>query len=138
MSMVISPYIYLDGQCAEAIPFYEKVLQAKNLGVQTYGELPNSTEPMPEHLKNRVLHGALEMDGNKILFSDSMYGQPFTLGDQVTIAITTTELDRLKGIYEGLADGGKVLMELQSTFFSPLYGMVRDKYGITWQLSGEA
>lgn len=138
MSMAISPYIYLDGECAEAIPFYEKVLQAKNLGIQTYGELPDSPEPMPEHLKNRVLHGALEMDGNKILFSDSMYGQPFTLGDQVTIAITTSELDRLKGIYEGLADGGKVLMELQSTFFSPLYGMVRDKYGITWQLSGEA
>lgn len=138
MSMIISPYIYLDGQCAEAISFYEKVLQAKNLGVQTYGDMPGANEPVPEHLKNRVLHGALEFDGNKILFSDTMQGQPFTLGDQLTLAITTTELDRLKRIYEGLAEDGKVLMELQSTFFSPLYGMVRDKFGITWQLSGEA
>ncbi|MCM3784512.1 VOC family protein [Neobacillus mesonae] len=136
--MIISPYIYLDGQCAEAISFYEKVLQAKNLGVQTYGDMPGANEPVPEHLKNRVLHGALEFDGNKILFSDTMQGQPFTLGDQLTLAITTTELDRLKRIYEGLAEDGKVLMELQSTFFSPLYGMVRDKFGITWQLSGEA
>ncbi|WP_211745519.1 VOC family protein [Paenibacillus sp. Marseille-Q4541] len=133
----ISPYINLDGKCAEAVAFYEKVFGAKNLGVMRFGDMPGSDQPTPDHLKDRVLHAAIEIDGNKIMFSDTMPGSSFTLGDELTIAITSNELDRLKQFYEGLAEEGEVQMEQQATFFSPLYAIVRDKYGITWQLSGE-
>lgn len=69
-------------------------------------------------------------------FSD-MPGSSFRLGDELTIAITSNELDRLKQIYAELSEEGEVEMEQQETFFSPLYAIVRDKYGITWQLMGE-
>ncbi|BFH64955.1 VOC family protein [Paenibacillus azoreducens] len=138
MSLKIAPYINLDGECAEAVAFYEKVLGAKNLGIQRFGDMPGNSHPMPEEAKNRVLHAALEFDGQRLMFSDTFPGNPFQLGDQLSIAINTKDLERLKSIYHALAEGGQVKMELQETFWSPLYGMVRDRFGITWQLSGEA
>ncbi|MOA49624.1 hypothetical protein D3C78_1725240 [compost metagenome] len=83
------------------------------------------------------MHAAIEIDGTTIMFSDTFPGQPFTYGDQLSIAIVTNDMERLKSIYHALADGGQVIMELQKTFWSPLYGMVKDKFGIQWQLNGE-
>lgn len=137
MSMKISPYINLNGNCAEAVAFYEKVLQAKNLGISYFGDMPDSDHPMPEEAKKRVMHAAIEFEGNTILFSDTFPGNPYQLGDQLNIAIVSHDSERLKLIYDGLAEGGQVLMELQKTFWSPAFGMVRDQFGITWQLSAE-
>lgn len=138
MSLKIAPYIVLDGNCAEAVAFYEKVLGANNLGIQRFGDMPSEDHPMPEEAKDRVLHAALEFDGQMLLFSDTFPGNPYQLGDQLSIAIMTSDLERLKSIFHALSDGGQVHMELQETFWSPLFGMVRDRFGISWQLSGEA
>lgn len=136
--MKISPYINLDGKCAEAVAFYENVLQAKNLGVMRFGDMPNQEHPVPDNMKDRVLHAALELDGQVIMFSDTMPDHPFTLGDQLSIAIASSDVERMRSVYQGLAEGGQVLMELQTTFWSPLYGMVRDKFGITWQINSQS
>ncbi|GIP29550.1 VOC family protein [Paenibacillus sp. J23TS9] len=138
MSLKIAPYIVLNGNCAEAVAFYEKVLGANNLGIQRFGDMPDEGHPVPEEAKDRVLHAALEFDGQMLLFSDTFPGNPFQLGDQLSIAIMTSDLERLKSIFHALSDGGQVHMELQETFWSPLFGMVRDRFGISWQLSGEA
>ncbi|WP_314590997.1 VOC family protein [Paenibacillus terrigena] len=135
--MNIAPYINLDGQCADAVAFYEKALQAKVKGIMRFGDMPNEDHPIPDEAKNRVMHAAIEIDGTTIMFSDTFPGQPFTYGDQLSIAIVTNDMERLKSIYHALADGGQVIMELQKTFWSPLYGMVKDKFGIQWQLNGE-
>ncbi|OZB96030.1 VOC family protein [Paenibacillus sp. XY044] len=137
MSVKISPYIVMNGNCAEAVAFYEKVLQAKNLGLSRFSDMPDSDHPLPDEAKNRVLHAALEFDGNTLLFSDTFPGNPYQLGDQLSIAMTSQDSERLKSVFAGLADGGEVLMELQQTFWSPAFGMVRDKFGITWQVSTE-
>ncbi|WP_152396092.1 VOC family protein [Paenibacillus guangzhouensis] len=135
--MNIAPYINLDGQCADAVAFYEKALQAKVKGIMRFGDMPNEDHPIPEDAKNRVMHAAIEIDGNTIMFSDTFPGQPFSYGDQLSIAIVSNDIERLKSIYHALADGGQVIMELQKTFWSPLYAMVKDKFGIQWQLNGE-
>ncbi|WP_018754451.1 VOC family protein [Paenibacillus terrigena] len=135
--MNIAPYINLDGQCADAVAFYEKALQAKVKGIMRFGDMPNEEHPIPDEAKNRVMHAAIEIDGHTIMFSDTFPGQPFTYGDQLSIAIVSNDMERLKSIYHALADGGQVIMELQKTFWSPLYGMVKDKFGIQWQLNGE-
>ncbi|MBB3129638.1 PhnB protein [Paenibacillus rhizosphaerae] len=137
MSVKISPYIVMNGNCAEAVAFYEKVLQAKNLGLSRFSDMPDPDHPLPDEAKNRVLHAALEFDGNTLLFSDTFPGNPYQLGDQLSIAITSKDSERLQSVFAGLSDGGQVLMELQETFWSPAFGMVRDKFGITWQVSTE-
>lgn len=61
-------------------------------------------------------------------------GQAYQLGNQVTICITANEMEQAKPIYDALLQEGQVIMPLQETYFSPAYGMVTDKFGVTFQI----
>lgn len=135
--MKITPYIVLNGNTAEAIDFYVKALNATVLGLMKFSDAPGHSD-VPEEMKSLVMHAMIEFDGNRLMFSDNMPHMPFQLGDQLSIAISSTNTERLKKMYHSLAEGGKVHMELQETFWSPAFAMVTDKFGITWQISGEA
>ncbi len=55
-----------------------------------------------------------------------MPGQPYELGNQVTIAVTLSDVEKPKVIFGKLSEDGKVTMPLQETFWSPSYGQVTD------------
>jgi PhnB protein len=82
-----------------------------------------------------VMHARLTIDGSNVMFSDTFPGQEFTVGNNVTLALVSQNMDNIKSWYEQLKNGGTVEMELQETFWSKLYGQVTDKFGIHWQLS---
>lgn len=71
------------------------------------------------------------------MFSDTFPGSPYTIGNNVTLAVVSDDEAQLRQAYEGLKEGGKVTMELQETFFSKCYGSLTDKFGIEWQISHE-
>jgi PhnB protein len=62
-------------------------------------------------------------------------GHPHQIGSQVTIAITVNDVEKSKELFGKLQEGGQVVMPLQETFFSPSYGQVTDKFGVTWHVS---
>ena len=135
----IYPYLVLNGNGQEAVKFYEHALDAKVLSVQTFGDMPgNPDHPMPEEAKNRVLNAHLKVGSTDLMLSDTFPGHPYELGHQVTIAIMITDEEKSKEVFGKLEDGGKVDMPLQQTFWSPLYGQVTDKFGVTWQVSTES
>lgn len=129
------PYITLNGNAAEAMEFYERVYGGTTKGVMRFGDMPNPESPIPEEARNRVLHAVLEVDGNLLFLSDTAPGAHFALGNQLSIAIVFEDEQRIRAVYASLADGGQVLMELQQTFFSPAFAMVRDRFGVVWQLN---
>jgi PhnB protein len=136
--MRLTPYLMLDGNAKEAIQFYEKVFDAKVLFSQTFGDMPENPEfPLPEEAKDRIAHALLKVGESDLMFSDTFPGQPPQSGDQVTICISTNDVERSKQIYEALQQGGQVKMPLQETHFSPAYGIVTDKFGVTFQIYTE-
>ncbi|WP_442598745.1 VOC family protein [Neobacillus sp. D3-1R] len=138
MILGISPYLVTNGNGQEAVKFYESALDAEVLGLQTFGDMPEDpNHPTPEEAKNRVLHANLKIGNTTLMLSDTFPGQPYNLGDQVTIAIMINNVEKAKEVFGKLEDGGKVQMPLQETFWSPAYGQVTDKFGITWQVSTE-
>jgi PhnB protein len=56
----------------------------------------------------------------------------------VNICIISNSVEKSKQFYEALQDGGQVHMPLQETFWSPAYGSVMDKFGVTFQISTES
>lgn len=136
--MNVSPYFTFDGNCAEAVEFYQQVFKATNKGLMRFGDMPNQEHPVPDEAKNRVLHAELEFEGNRLLFSDTFPGNPYSVGDQLSLAVTGNDEQTVRSIYNALLDGGQTIMELQKTFWSPCFGMLRDKFGVTWQLSTES
>ncbi|CAM3670828.1 VOC family protein [Mesobacillus zeae] len=139
--MVLSmyPYLVLNGDGQEAVRFYENALDAKVLGVQTFGDMPENPEyPLPPEAKDRILNAHLKVGDVDLMLSDTFPGQPYQIGDQVTIALIINEKEKTKEVFEKLQKGGKVLMPLQETFWSPYYGQVSDQFGVTWQVSTQA
>ncbi|GGE08803.1 VOC family protein [Marinithermofilum abyssi] len=138
MTLRLTPYLVMDGNAKEAIQFYEKALDAKVLYIQTFGEMPENPEfPIPADAKKRVAHAMLKVGETDLMFSDTFPGQPHQSGNQVTICISTNDMERSKQIYESLQQDGQVNMPLQETFFSPAYGIVTDKFGVTFQIYTE-
>jgi len=138
MSLRLTPYVVLDGETREAIAFYEKALDAKVVFVQTFADMPaNPDFPLPDEAKDRVAHASLKVGDSDLMFSDSFPGQSISKGDQVTICIVSDDVEKSKRIFDALQDGGQVHMPLQETHFSPAYGNVKDKFGITFQIFTE-
>lgn len=139
MILGINPYLTLDGNGQEAVKFYEHALDAKVVGIQTFGEMPENPEfRIPADAKDRVMHAHLKVGDTDLMISDTFPGQPHQIGSQVTVAITTNDVEKSKEVFGKLQEGGQVVMPLQETFWSPSYGQVTDKFGVTWHVSTHA
>jgi PhnB protein len=138
MTLKLIPYLVMDGNAKEAIEFYQKALNAEILFTQSFGEMPENPEfPLPEDAKERVSHATIIVGETELMFSDTFPGQPHKSGNQVTICITTGDAERSRQIYDALRQDGEVSMPLQETFFSPAYGSVTDKFGVSFQIFTE-
>ncbi|MBO1004364.1 VOC family protein [Pseudogracilibacillus auburnensis] len=141
MIVTIQPYLTMNGNGQEAVTFYEDALDAKVLAMHTFGEFHNNAEtPMPDDVKNRVMNAQLAVGDTKLMISDTYPGpheESYQLGNQVTIALMVSSVEKSQEVFNKLQDGGKVTMPLQETFWSPSYGQVTDKFGVMWQVSTE-
>jgi PhnB protein len=138
MTLRLIPYLVMDGNAREAIQFYEKALDAQVLFLQSFGEMPENPDfPLPAEAKDRVSHATIKVGETEMMFSDTFPGQPHQIGTHVTICISTNDAEQAKRMFEALADGGQVEMPMQETFFSPAYGSVKDKFGVTFQVFTE-
>lgn len=135
MIQEISPYLITNGNGQEAVKFYEDVLDAKVLAVQTFGENPSPEGNVPEEVKNLILHAHLKIGNSELMISDNYPGNPFQVGNHLSLAIMIKGADKSKEVFSKLEEGGNVEMPLQETFWSPLYGQVQDKFGVLWQVS---
>jgi len=136
MGVRLNPYIILDGNAKEAIAFYQKALEAEVVGVQTFGEMPSDPNyVMPEEMKDRIMHGNLKVGDSELMFSDTMPGSPYQTGNHLTIAIVINDPEQSKRIFAALSEGGRVVMPIQQTTWSPAYGQVADRYGVEWQVN---
>ncbi len=139
VSKRLIPYITMDGNAKEAIEFYEEALDAQLLFIQTFGEMPENPDfPIPAEVKERVGHATLKVGETELMFSDTFPGSPFNSGNQVSICITTDSVEQAQKMFDALQQGGRVGMPLQETHFSPAYGNVTDKFGVTFQMFTEA
>ncbi len=138
MTLRLIPYLVMNGNAKEAIQFYQKALEAQVLFSQSFGEMPENPEfPLPAEAKDLVSHATIKIGETELMFSDTFPGQPHQSGNQVTICITTDDAEQARAFFEALTDGGQIGMPLQETFFSPAYGSVTDKFGVTFQIFTE-
>jgi PhnB protein len=138
MSLRLTPYLVMDGNAREAIAFYERALGGKVVTMQTYGEMAGPSHSIPDSAKERIGHALLRFGDSDLMFSDTFPGQPHQIGNQVTVAIITNSTEETKRIFEALAQGGQIGMDLHETAWSPAYGDLTDKFGVGFQINTEA
>lgn len=136
--MSISPYINFQGQAKEAMEFYAKVLNTSPPDMMLYGDMPADPNfPVTEENKNWVMHGAIKIDDQLIMFSDVIPGSPlgYKHGNNISILIDNDNLDELKAIFNAFSDGATITMPFEKTFWAKGFGSLTDKFGIDWQFN---
>ncbi|MEK5238329.1 VOC family protein [Paenibacillus sp. FSL L8-0470] len=136
--MSVDVYLNFNGNCREAVEYYAAVFGTEAPQIMTFGDSPPNPEyPLPEEAKSLVMHSRLNIDGSNVMFSDVFPGMPFTVGNNISLALVSPDEEQLKSWFHQLKEGGTVVMELQETFWSKCYGSLKDKFGIEWQISHE-
>ena len=135
--MSCNVYINFDGNCRQAVEFYQKVFKLDAPDIMTYGQAPDLPGHIPASDMERILHTRLPIAGGNMMFADCPSIIPLTKGDNVAISLGFTDKKEIERIFNELSEGGDVIMPLGKTFFSELFAMFKDKFGIIWQLSAE-
>ena len=134
--MKLDLFINFDGNCREAVEFYAKVFKSEVKNLMTYGDAPQTPDyTAPEADRNRVLYSCVPIGGLNVMFSDTPSNGSFVRGNNICPTIGTDDKDEITRMYNELKEGGEVYMPLGATFFSELFCMVRDKFGVIWQIS---
>lgn len=132
---LIQPYLFFGGRCDEALDFYRTALGAEVVMLMRYKESPEPQPPgsVPPGYENKVMHATFRIGGTTLMASDGCGETPSFAGFSLSLAVpTAAEAGRA---FAALADGGKVTMPLDKTFWSPSFGMLTDRFGLGWMIS---
>ncbi len=127
----IETYLFFNGNCAEAMRFYESVLRGK-LMLMPVKDSPVANQ-MPPGSDDKILHSKLEAGGATLMGSDWLALEPYPErgGSAVSITVPTAEAH---AIFDTLADGGQVTMPFAKTFYADGFGMLIDRFGVAWMV----
>jgi PhnB protein len=133
--MQVQPYLFFDGRCEEAIEFYRTKLGAEVTMLMRFKDSPEPHQPgmIPPGAENKVMHANFHIGDTAVLASDGRcLGKPNFQGFALSLTVSTdAEAERF---FAALGDGGQVQMPLAKTFFSSSFGMVADRFGVSWMI----
>lgn len=127
--------ITFNGQTEEAFNLYKSVFGGEFIMLQRMKDIPNAPE-MPEAEGNKILFMSLPM-GNSVLMGMDIpaHMPPGKEGTNFMVTVETESEEETTQFFNGLAEGGHVMMPLGDQFWGAFFGMVTDKFGIQWMLS---
>ncbi len=130
--MKIEPYLFFEGRCEEALTFYRDKLGAKILALMRYKESPDPAMLQGGN-EDKVMHATFQLGDSMVMASDGCCkGQAKFVGFSLCIAVKEeTEAER---IFATLSDGGQIQMPMEKTFWAQRFGMVADRFGISWMV----
>jgi PhnB protein len=133
--MLVEPYLFFDGKCEEALEFYRRTIGAEVTALLRWKDSPDPQMAMPGAAE-KVMHARMRIGEAMVMASDGRcQGKPEFQGFALSLtAADAAEADRL---FAALGDGGQVQMPLSETFFSPRFGMVADRFGVSWMVNVE-
>lgn len=133
--MQVQPYLFFEGRCEEAIEFYRSALGAEVTMLMRFKDSPEPPNPemCPPGADDKVLHASFRIGDTEVMASDGLCSEkPSFQGFSLSVsAPDEAAADRM---FAALADGGQVQMPLAKTFFSPRFGMVADRFGVSWMV----
>ncbi|HSK69064.1 MAG TPA: VOC family protein [Candidatus Limnocylindria bacterium] len=130
---MIEVYLNFPGNAAEAAAFYANAFQAGPPDLMTYDQMPPGVDDgIPEEMRGMVMHGNIRTFAGDLMLSDDTPAEDLKPNRAVWILVSHADHGKLRAVFSALSVGGEVLMPLEPTFFSPLYGQVADRYGFRW------
>ena len=133
--MAVQPYLFFNGRCEEALAFYKERLGAKVEMMMRFKENPDTGAA--DHMKvdpEAVMHASLRIGEAMIMCSDGMANDGRTNFQGFSLALDVATEAAADEAFEALAKDGQIQMPIGKTFFSPRFGCVADKFGVSWMV----
>ena len=138
----VNVYLTFNGNCKEAFDFYKSVFGGEFPYVGTFRDMPQDAQhPMPEAELDRIMHISLPISKETMLMGSDTGGEwanSFSQGNNFSISINTDDRAKADEFFNALSNGGTVGMPMNETFWGDYFGMVTDKFGISWMISFNA
>ncbi|HVG26226.1 MAG TPA: VOC family protein [Acidobacteriaceae bacterium] len=131
-------HLVFPGTCAEAFAFYEKALGTKRTMSMKYGEAPGGM-PIPADSAELVMHTSMQVGGVQLMGCDAPRCEVPNMAQEklggFQVSLESEDEAEVRRIYDALSEGGSRSMPLAPTFWSPLFGMLKDRFGVGWMVS---
>ena len=129
----LQPYLSFDGNCEEAMKFYQSVLGGE-LEISRFKDYASEQMPIDKAKENQVMHSTLKNEGMTFMASDAAMRPP-NAGDNISLSVAGNDEQKLRKIFEGLSADGKVDVRLEKQVWGDTFGMCTDKFGIHWMIN---
>lgn len=133
--MQVHAYLFFDGHCEEAVEFYKKALGAKPGRFMRYSDSPEPLPPgmVPSGYENKVMYTEFYV-GETLVSACDDCNRTHTAFQGFSLSVNVADEAEARRIFAALATGGKIGMQLTKTFFSPCFGMLKDRFGMGWMV----
>ncbi len=135
----VNVYLNFNGNCKEAFDHYKSVFGSEFEHISTFGEMPpqEGMPPLPEEMKSRIMHVTLPVGETMIMGSDTggEWAANYQAGNNFSVSVNADNQEEADRVFAGLADGGKITMPLEKTFWGSYFGMCTDAFGVNWMVS---
>jgi PhnB protein len=133
--MQINPYVFFDGRCEEALRFYGEKLGAEVVFKMHYKDAPPEVNRQADpETDDKVMHASIRIGESIVMMSDDCMS-PGVTHNGFMLSLTASSPADAEKLYNALAQGGKITMPWQATFWTKGFGMVTDQFGIGWMVS---
>jgi PhnB protein len=130
--MLVQSYLFFDGLCEEALAFYKRALGAEVTALMRNRESPDPGMCVPGR-EDKIMHANFNIGETQLMASDGhCTGKPVFQG--FSLCIEAKDVAEAERMFAALGEGGQVQMPMMETFFSPRFGMVADKFGVSWMV----
>ncbi len=133
--MQVQPYLFFDGRCEEALDFYKSALGAKVEVMMRFKDSPEPPQPgmCKPGSEDKIMHASFRVGDTTLMASDGRCeGKPSFQG--ISLSVTAKDDGEAERLFTALGTGGQVQMPLTKTFFSSRFGIVADRFGVSWMV----
>jgi PhnB protein len=132
-NILVQPYLFFGGRCEEALEFYRTAIGAKIERLVRFKESPEP-QGLPDCFDDKIMHASVRIGKTTLMVSDGQCegDQNF---DGFSLSITVPDVVQAENIFAALAQNGLVVTPLEKTFWAPRFGMLQDRFGVSWMVS---
>lgn len=133
---MLDSYLFFNGNCAEAMDFYQKTIGGQIISMLKYGDTPDAGQCGGAVAKDRIAHAHLLIDGRNLMASDCPPDRPVPAPAGFALSLNYPSANEARKVFDALGAGGAVTMPMNKTFWIEAFGMLTDRFGVAWMVGG--
>lgn len=133
--MNVQAYLMFNGRTEEAIEFYSKAVGAQVTALMRFSDAPEPPPPgmIPDDWGNKIMHASFKIGDAELMASDGCQSDNAGFSG-ISLALSVASPEEAAATFAALAEGGEINMPLAPSFFSPSFGTLTDRFGVSWMV----